>query len=72
MSLLRSASTLLTFLELASSFWISWSRDATVWESRAMPTKLSWICGPAWSSVVEIVFRACFSWPVSIRSVVVY
>ena len=64
MSALRSASTLLTLRELWSSDWICWSREATVRDSRAMPSKLAWICGPAVSTVFETMSSACFSWPV--------
>ena len=71
MSSLRSASTLLTSAELSSSAWISSSREATVCESREMPSKLAWMSGPAASSVSETTLSACPSCSVSIRSVVV-
>ena len=47
------------------------SREATVSESRAMPSKLASISGAAWVIVVDTTSSASTSWPRSISSVVV-
>ncbi len=70
-SSLRAASSVLTLRELDSRCLISLSREATVSESRAMPSKLARISGAAWSVVWETSSSACTRRSVLICSVVV-